>query len=252
MTSSESSQRPPRRSRATLGIAIGVIVALVIVFFIFAGLYTDWLWFDQLGFLGVLTTQWLAGNAMFFVGFFAMAVPVWVESSWRTARARCTRKLNAQLDRYQQVIEPLRRVAMYGIPILLRHVRRSRDVLALAARARGGSTGRQTGINDPQFHLDVGLLSVQRCRSSGRAAGLRLRRDPAVPGGDASPRATCTDRCASTAASFGFRRPRASSSRSSGRSISLRAGGRASGLTSLPTMAEQQPAIFWSAHQTPT
>jgi uncharacterized membrane protein (UPF0182 family) len=28
-------------------------------------------------------------------------------------------KLNSQLDRYQQVIEPLRRLAMYGIPALL-------------------------------------------------------------------------------------------------------------------------------------
>jgi uncharacterized protein len=154
LTSSESSQRPPRRSRATLGIAIGVIVALVIVFFIFAGLYTDWLWFDQLGFLGVLTTQWLAGGTMFLVGFFGMAVPVWVCLQLAFRSRPMYAKLNAQLDRYQQVIEPLRQVAMIGIPILLGIfagvATSSRWPIALEFLNQT-----QTGIKDPQFHLDV-------------------------------------------------------------------------------------------------
>ena len=56
---------------------------------------------------------------MFFIGFFGMAIPVFVSIEiafrWRPVYA----KLNAQLDRYQQVIEPLRRLAMYGIPTVL-------------------------------------------------------------------------------------------------------------------------------------
>jgi uncharacterized membrane protein (UPF0182 family) len=55
-----------------------VIVALVILFFVFAGLYADILWYQQLGFLNVLTTQWLAAGVMFFIGFLGMAVPLWL------------------------------------------------------------------------------------------------------------------------------------------------------------------------------
>ncbi|MCU1407753.1 MAG: hypothetical protein JWQ43_4056 [Glaciihabitans sp.] len=96
-----------------------MLAVIVVLFFVFSGLYTDVLWFDQLNFLNVLTTQWIAGVVMFLIGFIAMAVPVWISIEvafrWRPVYA----KLNSQLDRYQQVIEPLRRLATYGIPAVL-------------------------------------------------------------------------------------------------------------------------------------
>jgi uncharacterized membrane protein (UPF0182 family) len=127
---------------------------LVIAFFIFASLYTDWLWFSQLGYRNVLTTQWIAGSVMFLIGFFGMAVPVWVSIEvafrWRPVYA----KLNSQLDRYQQVVEPLRRLAMYGIPIILGLfagvASSSRWQLALQ-----WINGTHVGKVDPQFHLDI-------------------------------------------------------------------------------------------------
>jgi uncharacterized membrane protein (UPF0182 family) len=127
---------------------------LVIAFFIFASLYTDWLWFGQLGYRGVLTTQWIAGSVMFVIGFLGMAIPVWVSIEvafrWRPVYA----KLNSQLDRYQQVIEPLRRLAMYGIPIILGLfagvASSSRWQLALQ-----WINGTHVGKVDPQFHLDI-------------------------------------------------------------------------------------------------
>ncbi len=108
-----------RRTRVALTVSAVVIAVLVIAFFVIANLYTDVLWFDQLGFLNVLTTQWVAGGVMFLIGFVAMAVPVWasIEIAFRSRPVYA--KLNAQLDRYQQVIEPLRRVAMFGIPGVL-------------------------------------------------------------------------------------------------------------------------------------
>jgi uncharacterized membrane protein (UPF0182 family) len=127
---------------------------LVIAFFIFASLYTDWLWFSQLGYRGVLTTQWIAGSVMFLIGFFGMAIPVWasieVAFRWRPVYA----KLNSQLDRYQQVIEPLRRLAMYGIPVIL-------GLFAGAASSSRWQLALQwlnatpVGKTDPQFHLDI-------------------------------------------------------------------------------------------------
>ncbi|MEO7349038.1 MAG: UPF0182 family protein [Terrimesophilobacter sp.] len=99
--------------------AIAVIVGLVVLFFIFANFYGEWLWYSQLGYQSVLTTQWVATGVMFIIGFFAMAIPVWVSIEvafrWRPVYA----KLSSQLDRYQQVVEPLRRLATYGIPAAL-------------------------------------------------------------------------------------------------------------------------------------
>ncbi|MCS5734179.1 UPF0182 family membrane protein [Herbiconiux daphne] len=138
----------------TLAIAIAIVVVLAILFFVFSTLYTEILWYDQLGFLSVLTTQWVAGAVMFFVGFLAMAVPVWasieIAFRWRPVYA----KLNSQLDRYQQVIEPLRRLATFGVPA----------VLGLFAGVATASRWQLTlqylnrtafGQTDPQFGLDI-------------------------------------------------------------------------------------------------
>jgi uncharacterized membrane protein (UPF0182 family) len=82
VTSTPAEDRlPVPRSRVTLLITLAVVAVLVIAFFIFASLYTDWLWFDQLGYLKVLTTQWVASTAMFLIG----------ASRSRSAAARCTR-----------------------------------------------------------------------------------------------------------------------------------------------------------------
>ena len=126
----------------------------MVLFFIFAGLYTDVLWFDQLGFLNVLTTQWIAGTVLFLIGFVAMAVPVWVSIQLAYRLRPVYAKLNSQLDRYQQVIEPLRRLAMYGIPILLglfagvAASSRWQPVLMWLNRTEVGRT-------DPQFGFDI-------------------------------------------------------------------------------------------------
>ena len=152
MTSSSSSAPP--RSRAPLAITAAIIAGLVILFFIFAGLYTDVLWFDQLGFVNVLTTQWIASAVLFVIGFIAMSVPVWVSIQLAYRMRPVYAKLNSQLDRYQQVIEPLRRLAMYGIPALLglfagvAAATRWQPVLMWLNRTPVGKT-------DPQFGFDI-------------------------------------------------------------------------------------------------
>ncbi len=152
MTSTE--ERPASRTRATLAIAAGTIAALVIAFFAFASLYTDFLWFDQLGFANVLTTQWIAGAVMFIIGFIGMAVPVYVSIAVAYRARPMYAKLNAQLDRYQQVIEPLRRLAMIGIPAILGLF----AGVATSARwplALQWMNSTPSGRNDPIFGLDV-------------------------------------------------------------------------------------------------
>ncbi len=156
MSSTPTSGTPSTtsRTRVTLTITAVVIAVLVIAFFIISNLYTDVLWFDQLGYLNVLTTQWVAAGVMFLIGFFAMAVPVWasIEIAFRARPVYA--KLNSQLDRYQQVIEPLRRLAMFGIPIILgifagvSTSTRWPIVLQWLNKTEFGNT-------DPQFGLDI-------------------------------------------------------------------------------------------------
>ena len=154
MTATRDSAAPARSTRTPLVVAIAVIGALVVAFFVLAGFYADWLWFQQLGFLNVLTTQWLATGVMFLIGFFGMALPVWLSIELAYRFRPVYAKLNSQLDRYQQVIEPLRRIAMYGIPILL-------GVFAGAAASSRWELAAvwlnrtPAGVTDPQFGLDV-------------------------------------------------------------------------------------------------
>ena len=153
MTSATSAS-PKSSRRAAVWITLGVIVALMILFFICVGLYANVLWYQQLGFLSVLTTQWVGGLTLFFAGFFGMAIPLWVCLIVAYRARPLYAKLNSQVDRYQQVIEPLRRFATYGIPILF-------GLFAGAASASNWKTaalwlnGTPFHTVDPVFHLDL-------------------------------------------------------------------------------------------------
>ena len=144
------------RSRITWGITLGILAAIVVGFFVFASLYTEVLWFDQVGFLEVLLTQWFATAIMFVIGFLAMAIPVGIaiDIAWRFRPVYA--KLSNELDRYRQLIDPLRRVAMLGVPAVL-------GVFAGLASANSWQqfllwTARQPfGEVDPQFGQDVGF-----------------------------------------------------------------------------------------------
>ena len=155
MTSTTAAQpTQPKRSRAPLAITLAVVGALVVAFFIFSGLYTDFLWYDQLGYATVLTTGWLATLGMFAVGFIAMAVPVWISIQLAYRLRPVYAKLSSQLDRYQELVEPLRRLATWGIPVILglfagfATATRWQVVLMWFNRTPSGTT-------DPQFGLDT-------------------------------------------------------------------------------------------------
>ncbi|TXK17779.1 UPF0182 family protein [Homoserinibacter sp. GY 40078] len=134
-----------------------MLAVFVVGFLVFANLYTDVLWFDQLGYLPVLTTQWAATGVLFLVGFATTALVIWA-SIYIAFRSRpLYQKLNSQLDRYQQVIEPLRRLAMIGIPVLLGLF------VGVSTGARWSTTVQflnrtSFGQTDPQFGLDVSFF----------------------------------------------------------------------------------------------
>ncbi len=157
MTSASSTAANRARGRSTIAIVVAILAVLVVGFLAFAYLYADVLWFSQLDFLSVLTTQWWAMGVMFLIGFVSMALVMWA-SIFIAFRSRpLYQKLNSQLDRYQQVVEPLRRLAMVGIPVLLglfvgvSTAARWSTVLQYLNRTPFGQT-------DPQFGFDASFF----------------------------------------------------------------------------------------------
>lgn len=135
-------------------ITIVVIVALIIAFFAVSSVATDFLWFDQTGYVSVLSTQWLARIAMFFIGFVAFALPVFLSIfvAYRTRPVYA--KLGAQIDRYREIIDPLRRAATFVVPA----------VVGVAGGAAVAGTWETValwlnrtpfGVTDPEFGLDL-------------------------------------------------------------------------------------------------
>lgn len=155
-TTSAPKPATPRTSRRIVLISLVIIAALLAGFFVFASLYTDFLWYDQLKYTGVLTTRWIATAVMFLVGFLGMAVPVFVTIQLAYRLRPVYVRLSSQLDRYQEVVEPLRRLAMWGMPIFF-------GLFAGFAAAGQWETvwlwanGTATTTLDPQFGLDTGF-----------------------------------------------------------------------------------------------
>lgn len=175
--SSTATETPPRKRRSVLAVTVVVVAVLVVAFFVFAGLYTDILWYDQLGFLSVLTTQWAAAGGLFAIGFVAMAVPVFISLMLAYRLRPVYAKLNSQIDRYQQVVEPLRRLATFGIPAVL--------------------------------GLFAGVSSATRWQTS-LTYWNRTPSGVSDPSSDSTPRSTCSS-CPSTRASSASPRPSCSS-----------------------------------------
>lgn len=155
MSAAPAEATKPRRSiRAAVLITIVVLIALIAAFFAGSSVATDFLWFGQVGYTGVLSTQWLARIALFGIGFVAFAVPVFL-SLFIAYRSRPVyAKLGAQIDRYREIVDPLRRAATFVVPA----------VVGVAGGAAVSATWETValwlnrtpfGQTDPQFGLDL-------------------------------------------------------------------------------------------------
>ncbi|MFC4587521.1 UPF0182 family membrane protein [Sphaerisporangium corydalis] len=67
--------RLPRRPRLLVPVAI-TLVAIVILFFVFAGIFTDWLWFDSVGYTSVFSTMLVTQLLLFVFGALIMGAIV--------------------------------------------------------------------------------------------------------------------------------------------------------------------------------
>lgn len=151
-----STGRPPSRRGALTPTLI--VVALVVVGFIFfANVWTDVLWYRQLGFIEVFITENLARIAIFVAGFAVMFAGVFfaIRIAYRSRPVYAPDSdIRDNLNRYQAQLEPVRRVVMIGLPVLF----------GLFAGSAAASQWQkvllffnQVGFNkqDPQFNMDI-------------------------------------------------------------------------------------------------
>lgn len=158
MTDTSTAAQPARTRRISpLAVTVVIVAALILGFLGFASVIAEVLWFDQMGFLPVLTTQWIAAGVMFLIGFFAMAIPVFFAIDIAYRKRPVYARLTSQLDRYQEVIEPLRRVIKWILPAVI-------GLFAGIASASQWQTAllwlnsAPTGEVDAQFGLDISFF----------------------------------------------------------------------------------------------
>lgn len=149
----------PTRRRGPLVPTLIVLGLIVVGFVYFSQVYADVLWYNQLGFLEVFVTENLARIGLFLAAFLIMAASVYL--SLRIAyRSRPIyapdSSIQDNLNRYQAQLEPIRRLLMIGIPIVLG---------AFAGTAASSQWERMLlffnsvpfGERDPEFGLDIGF-----------------------------------------------------------------------------------------------
>ncbi|KZE20795.1 UPF0182 family protein [Brevibacterium casei] len=142
--------------RSPLLLTLVTVAILLVAFIAFTQVYTEVLWFGQIGAGDVFRTMWFTRGITFLAGFVVMAVPVWLSLhlAYRNRPVYApTTPRQENLDRYREAIEPLRRVATLAIPAVV-------GILSGITASAQWSTVLQWinatpfGETDPQFGID--------------------------------------------------------------------------------------------------
>ncbi|MEU4087905.1 UPF0182 family membrane protein [Streptomyces aureus] len=152
--------RPSRRVR-TLLMTLGVLAVLAMAFVMFAGFWTDWLWYRSVHYSSVFTTTLWTKIGLFFVFGLLMAAAVglniWLAHRLRPPLSAMSMEQQS-LDRYRMGIAPYKRWLLLAITSLVG--------LIAGASASGQWRTWLMWVNgvpfhqkDPQFHLDVSFYA---------------------------------------------------------------------------------------------
>lgn len=152
--------RPSRRVR-TLLMTLGVLAVLGMVFTMFAGFWTDWLWYRSVDYSSVFTTTLWTKIGLFFVFGLLMALAVgfnvWLAHRMRPPLSAMSME-QQNLDRYRMGIAPYKKWLLLGITALV-------GLIAGASASSQWRTwlmwvnGVSFGQKDPQFKLDVSFYA---------------------------------------------------------------------------------------------
>jgi hypothetical protein len=136
-----------------------VLGAIVLVVLILAQVWTEVLWYRQVGYSQVLFTEWGTRAALFVLGFALMGGAV-LGSLTYAYRARPVYAPSDpeqdNLDQYREAIEPLRKLVLVVAPVVL-------GLFAAGAASAQWSTIQlflhrsAVGTTDPQYGIDLGF-----------------------------------------------------------------------------------------------
>ncbi|MFC6234141.1 UPF0182 family protein [Leucobacter soli] len=157
MTDQSIDAPPAKRRISPIAVTVVIVAVLILGFLGAASVITEVLWYQQLDFLPVLTTQWIAAGVMFLIGFFAMAVPIFLSIDIAYRKRPVYARLTGQLDRYQDLIEPLRRVIKWLLPAVI-GLFAGFAAATQWQRALLWMHAAPTGTTDPEFGLDVSFF----------------------------------------------------------------------------------------------
>ncbi|MFG3096590.1 UPF0182 family protein [Streptomyces sp. NPDC048202] len=152
--------RPSRRVR-TLLVTLGVLAALGMAFTMFAGFWTDWLWYRSVHYSSVFTTTLWTKIGLFFVFGVLMALAVgfniWLAHRLRPPLSAMSMEQQS-LDRYRMGIAPYKTWLLLAVTALV-------GLIAGASAAGQWRTwlmwvnGVSFNEKDPQFHRDVSFYA---------------------------------------------------------------------------------------------
>ncbi|MFJ7292230.1 UPF0182 family membrane protein [Streptomyces collinus] len=152
--------RPSRRVR-TLLMTLGVLAVLGMTFTMFAGFWTDWLWYRSVNYSSVFTTTLWTKIGLFSVFGLLMALAVgfniWLAHRLRPPLSAMSME-QQNLDRYRMGIAPYKKWLLFGITALV-------GLIAGASASGQWRTwlmwvnGVPFGEKDPQFKLDVAFYA---------------------------------------------------------------------------------------------
>ncbi|WP_392542840.1 UPF0182 family protein [Oryzobacter telluris] len=149
-----------RRRRGPLGTTLVVLAGLALLGGLAADVLTDVWWYESVGFRGVFVKELTTKVLIFVIAAVVTggAVAASLVAAYRTRPFYVpTTPAQQVLEQYRQAIEPLRRLAVIAVPVVLGLLAGSgslgawRTVLLWANRE-------PFGVTDPQFGLDVGFF----------------------------------------------------------------------------------------------
>ncbi|WP_422397086.1 UPF0182 family protein [Streptomyces gobiensis] len=152
--------RPSRRAK-TLLLTAGVLAVLAMLFVMFAGFWTDWLWYRSVNYTSVFTKTLWTKIGMFAVFGVLMTLAVGF-NIWLAHRLRpplSAMSLEQQnLDRYRAGIAPYKKWVLLGVTALV-------GLISGASAAGQWRTwlmwlnGTPFGQTDPQFNRDISFFA---------------------------------------------------------------------------------------------
>ncbi|MCC5675012.1 UPF0182 family protein [Kocuria rhizophila] len=162
MTAGSTSPRPSARSasgRPKRGALLPTVIAVVVLIALFVGftqVYTNILWFEQLGYLQVFITRNLAVIGLFVAAALIVAALMFL-SLWLAHRHRPRGgEVTDTMRKYQQALDPVRKVVMVAVPLIF-------GLFAASTVATQWQTvmlffnQEPFGQTDPQFSMDLGF-----------------------------------------------------------------------------------------------